>query len=563
MKLEWKGKEKKMKKNSWIVIILFFAAFSTSFSFSSETNDSSPGLKFAVSFLEEVHSGPITGRVYVMISRNNKRDPRFQVRRASGIPFWGENVERLKPGESGIINENSFGFPLRSIRQIPPGEYYLQAFINIYTEFKRSDGHTLWMHQDQWEGQKWLRSPGNLYSDVEKVRIDPQNNETISLRCKNIIPPVKIPPDTKWVKRIKFQSKLLSDFWGQPMYIGATILLPKGYEENPDKYYPVNYFQGHFSLRAPYGFTDKDPGKDNPWRRRGYEFYKFWISDECPRMIGVTFQHPCPFYDDSHAMNSPNLGPYGDAIMQELIPLIEKKFRIIRRPYARVLAGGSTGGWISFALQVFHPDFFGGTYSLCPDPVDFRANQIVNIYKDKNAFFKDYEWLRVERPDVRRPNGNILEMMKDENYYELAVGDKCRSGGQWEIYMACYGPIGKNGYPKELWNKRTGEIDHEVAEYWKEHFDLRYYLEKNWPQIGPKIKGKLHIYVGGMDSYYLNNAVRFMEQFLEKTKDPYYSGVIKYGEGKPHCWGPENKELIKLMYKHIMKRKNQEVKIKN
>ncbi len=502
------------------------------------------GLKFAVRFSSQARTEPLTGRVYVMLARDGEREPRFQVRRR-GTPFWGMNVEGLEPGEAALVDETAFGFPLANIRDIPPGEYFVQAFINVYTEFKRADGHTVWLHQDQWEGQNWLRSPGNMYSDVLRVRIDPSRKRTVELTCSHVIPPVTVPPDTKWVKRIKFQSKLLSDFWGQPMYLGATILLPEGYEEHPDRFYPVNYIQGHFSLRAPYGFREEEPEGGDRRGRRGYEFYKFWTSEECPRMLAVTFQHPCPYYDDSHAMNSPNLGPYGDAIMQELIPYIEEHFRVIREPWARVLSGGSTGGWISLALQVFHPEFF--------DAVDFKAQHLVNIYEDRNAYYTDYGWLRVERPVLRRTDGQVLEMMKDENHYELAVGDRCRSGGQWEIYMACYGPVGEDGYPRPLWDKLTGEIDAEVAQYWKEHFDLRYYLESNWPKIGHLLEGKLHIYVGDMDSYYLNNAVRYLEEFLENTSNPYYAGTVEYGDGQPHCWGPRGPELVKLIGRHIRK----------
>lgn len=544
-----------MRKKLNIVILMAFVCLWASCEAGSPASGGT-GLEFAVRFSEEAHAGPLTGRVYVMLAESDQREPRFQVRRARGIPFWGQNVSGLEPGEAGVVDVNSFGFPLKSIRDIPPGEYYVQGFINVYTEFKRADGHMVWLHNDQWEGQNWLRSPGNMYSGVRKVNIDPSRRQTIDILCNRVIPPVEVTPDTKWIKRVKFQSKLLSDFWGQPMHIGATILLPKGYDENPAQYYPVNYIQGHFSLRAPYGFREERPGKDDRWGSRGYEFFEYWNSDECPRMIAVTFQHPCPYYDDSHAMNSPNLGPYGDAIMQELIPYVEENFRIIRKPYARVLSGGSTGGWISFALQVFHPDFFGGTFSLCPDALDFRAQHLVDIYGHQNAYYTDYDWLRVERPVLRGTDGQVREMMKDENHYELAVGDKCRSGGQWEIYMACYGPVGEDGYPKEVWDKLTGEIDPEVARYWKEHFDLRHYLEQNWAEIGPKLEGKLHIYVGDMDSYYLNNAVVFMEKFLESTERPYYSGVVEYGDGEPHCWGPRGQELLELMAEHIRNMKS-------
>lgn len=544
-----------MKKNiisSLTILFIVLSILSLGIIVNKSSGQSNSGLKFEVSFPSKAHPEHITGRVYVIISRNRRKEPRLQTM-PTDVLIWGKNIFSLKPGETAIIDDNVFGFPLKDIRNIPPGDYYVQGFINIYTEFKRSDGHTLWMHNDQWEGQRWNISPGNIYSDVKKIEVDPSAAKIIQISCENVIPPVKVPPDTKWVKRIKFQSKILTEFWGKPIYLGATILLPKGYDNNPDVFYPVNYMQGHFSLRAPNGFSTKDPGERNLRARRGYEFYKFWISDDCPRMIAVTFQHPCPYYDDSYAVNSPNVGPYGDAIMKELIPYVEDSFRIIRKPYARILSGGSTGGWVSLALQIFHPDFFGGTWSLCPDPVDFRFFQCVNIYKDQNAYYKKFNWLKVPTPCDRTIDGIVTLTFEQTNHIELAVGTKNRSGRQIDIFEAVFGPIGPDGYVKPLFDKLTGEIDHSVAEYWKEHYDLRYYLEKNWSWLGPKLVGKLHIYTGDMDTHYLDNAVRLLENFLEKTKDPYYAGVIKYGDRKPHCWGPGRTELIKLFADHITK----------
>ena len=314
----------------------------------------------------------------------------------------------------------------------------------------------------------------------------------------------------------------------------------------------MNYVQGHFSLNAPNRFRTDDPGEKDPRGRKGYEFHKFWISDECPRMIAVTFQHPCPYFDDSYAVNSANVGPYGDAIMEELIPYVEEHFRIIRKPYARVLSGGSTGGWEALALQLFHPDFFGGTWSLYPDPVDFRYYQIVNIYEDKNAYYKEYEWFSTERPYERAFDGDVRYMMKDRSYYELVIGDKNRSGGQMAIWEAVYCPIGEDGYPKQVWNWVTGEIDHDVAEELKK-YDLRHYLDENWPWLGPKLVGKLHIHVGDMDTYYLNNAVCLLEEFLGKTKNPYYEGIVKYGWRGTHGWGPTSVELLRLFEEYITK----------
>jgi hypothetical protein len=270
-------------------------------------------------------------------------------------------------------------------------------------------------------------------------------------------------------------------------------------------------------------------------------------------MLLVTFQHPCPYYDDSYGVNSPNTGPYGDAILEELIPMVEQKFRIIQKPYARILSGGSTGGWISLALQIFHPEFFGGVWSLCPDPVDFRYFQCINIYKDENAFYKKSGWIRVPTPSDRSTDGIVRLTSQQRNHMELAMGTRCRSGEQIDIFQAVFGPIGDNGYVRPLFDKKSGDIDPEVADYWREHYDLRHYLESNWDRIGGSLKGKIHIYVGDMDTYYLNNAVQLMERFLESTEDPYYNGVVKYGDGRPHCWGPDRERLLELFKEHILK----------
>ena len=231
--------------------------------------------------------------------------------------------------------------PSNRLAQIPPGDYSVQAFVNVYSEFRRSDGHVVWMHDDQWEGQRWNRSPGNFYSLPRQITLDPAKGYRIPLVCDQVIPPVQIPPDTEWVKRFKIQSQILTKFWGRPIYLGATVLLPRDYARSTLQY-PVLYEQGHFGLGAPLGFsTGQQPGRGG--RGGSPELYNEWIKDNFPRMIVVTLQHPNPYFDDSYAVNSVNVGPYGDAIHQELIPEIEKRFRVIRQPWARLLSGGSTG----------------------------------------------------------------------------------------------------------------------------------------------------------------------------------------------------------------------------
>ena len=510
------------------------------------------GPRFQVSFPAAAHAQPITGRVFVIITRQERREPRLQAGWwFQQTPIYGADVSQLLPGQPAIIDVSTLGYPFKSLKELPAGEYYVQALINLYTEFHRSDGHTLWAHMDQWEGQQFNKSPGNLYSEVQKVRLDPAAGYDIKLEADRVIPPVEVPEDTTYVKRVKFESKLVSKFWGHPMYIGATVLLPKGYAEHPSQRYPVVYIQDHFTLRAPFGFRDDDDENSWPSRSEGRSFTKAWLSNNFPRMILVTFQHPTPFFDDSYAVNSANQGPYGDAIMEELIPYLETHFRIIREPWARVLTGGSTGGWESLALQVLHPDFFGGTWTFYPDPIDFHKYQLVDIYNDDNAFeAPGAEFIPPERPMMRSNEGQVLMTMRQMSLLEAVLGTHGRSGQQYEEWEAAYGPVGADGYPRPLWDKLTGKIDREVATYMRDHgYDLTADLEKNWARIGPQLVGKLHLFCGDMDNYYLNLAVYNLENFLKNSKNPNYEGSFEYGRPmKGHGWSPYTAtELVKVM----------------
>ena len=513
-------------------------------------------LKFAVSFPAEHYAGALDGRVLLIISKNGRREPRFQVTyRLPSQLIYGVNVDGLKPGDKAIIDKDVFGFPVESISGIPPGEYYVQAVLHIYETFHRSDGHIVKLPMDRGEGQHWNRAPGNLYSTPKKIKIDPSKDETIDIVLDKKIPPIPPPPETKYIKHIKIQSDLLTKFWGRPMHLGAHILLPEGFEEHPDAKYPLMIFHGHF----PYTFsgfreTPADPnaaGYRKTMQEAAYKFYKEWTGPDFPRMIIIQIQHANPYYDDSYAVNSANLGPYGDAITYELIPYIEKKFRGLGEGWARFTYGGSTGGWEALAVQVFYPDEYNGCWASCPDPVDFRFYELTNIYEHDNAYYYDGEWFKIERPGMRNYLGEIKSTVRSENHMELVLGTRGRSGEQFDIWEAVYSPVDKDGYPKRIWDKHTGKIDHEVAKYWKENYDLSYILKRDWKTLGPKLKGKIHIYTGDMDSFYLNNAVYLIEEFLESTKDPYYDGEVKYGDRAEHCWSgdPDNpNELSRLTY---------------
>ncbi len=289
-------------------------------------------------------------------------------------------------------------------------------------------------------------------------------------------------------------------------------------------------------LKPDYSERFHISGYNRIQQEEGYKFYQQWIAPKFPRFLVAQINHANPYYDDSYAVNSANLGPYGDAIETELIPAIEKTFRGIGQGWARFVYGGSTGGWESLAVQMFYPDHYNGAFVACPDPVDFRAFTNINLYSDKNMFFVTGPHMRVEQPGERDYLGRTLTSTKQINQYELALGSHGRSGEQFDIWQAVYGPVGSDGYPQTIFNKETGEIDPATAAYWKEHYDLSAILQKNWATLGPKLAGKIHVYVGSADTYFLNDAVYYLEDVLNATTNPPYGGEVKYGDRAEHCW---------------------------
>jgi hypothetical protein len=492
-----------------------------------------------------VEQSAVDGRVILLLSTVEEPEPRFQQLRGSNPPqVFGVDVEGLAPGEPAVIDASARGYPLESSSEIPPGEYWAQSVLNVYTTFNRADGHTIKAHMDQWEGQQWNRSPGNLVSGVERVRVEAGPGEAIRLTLTDRIPPLVPPEDTEYVKHIKFRSDILSGWWGTDMHLGAVVVLPEGFDEHPDARYPVVYWHGHFPATfRGFSETPPDPALTGNARARAegqYRFYQDWVSGRLGRFVLVFMQHPTPFYDDSYAVNSANNGPYGDALTQELIPLVEEQFRGIGEPWARTLSGGSTGGWESLAWQVFYPDMFNGTWTFCPDPVDFRYFQLVNIYEDANAFYpgdgaSPFKTTAV-RPWMRGVDDQVMLDQRDASHLEAVLGSRGRSGDQMDIFMGVYGPVGQDGYPRLLYDKWTGVIDRDVASHWRENYDLRHILERDWETLGPKLVGKLHIYMGEMDTFFLEEATRLLEDFLENTTDPFYAGSFDWGERAPHCY---------------------------
>ncbi|MFN3996664.1 hypothetical protein [Algoriphagus sp.] len=526
-----------------------FSLFLLGFLFWNCSSSNSGNIEVSIS--SELESELKDGRLLLIFSKNHDSEPRFGINDNVGTnQVFGMDFENYEKGQALVFDSNSFGYPIERMEDLSSGEYTVQAFIQKYETFNRADGHTVNLPMDQGEGRQWARAPKNIYSTPQKINWE--KGKGLNLKIDQRIPEIAEPEDSKYIKHIKFKSEKLSEFWGRDLYLGAHVLLPEGFEENPNQYYPLMIYHGHFTSDFG-GFRtippDPELGEDDFSARFGiygyakmqqqeaYDFYQKWISPDFKRFIIIEIQHANPYYDDSYAVNSENLGPYGDAITYELIPHIEKEFRGIGEGWSRFLYGGSTGGWEALAVQVFYPDEYNGCFAACPDPIDFRAYTTVDIYNDENAYYKMGEFRKTLRPGHRNYLGHVDAMVKDMNHRELAIGgEKSRSGDQFDIWQAVYSPVGADGYPKPIWNKYSGEIDKEVAEYWKENFDLRHIMERDWETLGPKLVGKVHIYCGDMDNYYLNNAVYFTEDFLNQTQNPNFDGKVAYGDRAEHCW---------------------------
>ncbi len=449
-----------------------------------------------------------TGRLFVILTRKNEPEPRVALGdNGPDAPFViARDVNELAPGATAVLDTNAITFPVTNLSEAPAGNYYIQTLLESNRDLLLPD------------------APGNLYSGVKKIHLDAARGGVVKLELDHRIPDEQLPADTELVKFVKIQSRLLSQFHGRPIYLRAVIILPRDHGREPDRKYPLWVRIGGYGERYTAAASLMEPGTD---------FRKNWMADGTPRMIYLFLDGAGP-YGDPYQVNSANNGPYGDAIVRELIPYVEEKFGAIGEPRARALSGISTGGWVSLALQVYYPDFFNGTWASCPDPVDFRALELINIYSNDNAYVNEYG---AGRPSVRSANGDVITTLRREVRMEnvLGRGDNwTMSGGQWGAWNATFGPRGPDGRPAVLWDPETGKINHAVADKWKQ-YDLRLYMQAHWKTLGPKLQGKLHICVGDADNFFLNNAVHLLDEFLSKA-DPPYKGRIVYGPGKEHGW---------------------------
>jgi hypothetical protein len=484
-----------------------------------------PGLRFEVTLDPSLPAQP-SGRLLVVMASSDRVEPRRLIGRTgrTATPTVGVDVPALAPGDRVILDATAAAFPIEGLADLPAGEYHVQAVLNTNRDI-RSPG-----------------APGSLYSEPLQVALEPAQNEPVRLTLSRRIPDEQLPPDEEYLRFIKIRSDLLTQFHGRPIYVRAGVILPPGFEQEPERRYPLRVHIGGYGSR----YT-----RVGSMMRPGSPFRDAWLAADAPRMVLLHLDGAGP-NGDPYQVNSANNGPYGDAVTQELIPYVEREFRGIGEPHARVLDGGSTGGWVSLALQIFYPDFFNGAWASCPDGVDFSAFQLVDIYSGDSAYVDEQGH---ELPSARNRNGRVRFTMRHEVQMEnvLGRGDSwTMSGRQWGAWNAAYGPRGQDGRPVPLWDPETGVIDRSVTRHW-EPYDLRLVLEQHWDELAPKLRGKLNIWVGEMDDYYLNNAVHLLDEFLQ-TK-PSIDARIAFGPDRGHCWtGISQNEMMREIEERITSR---------
>ncbi len=260
-------------------------------------------------------------------------------------------------------------------------------------------------------------------------------------------------------RTVTLSSDTLSNWWGEDVFLNASILLPHNYDAT--KEYPIRY-----NIAGLGGQYNRINGflRDN-------EFMNWWTSDDAPEIINVFLDGDGPL-GDSHQMDSENSRPYGYSLIHELMPHIERLYRGTQSSTYRFVDGCSTGGWVSLALQLYYPDKFNGVFAYSPDPIAFEDYFLINIYKDKNAFINEYGY---ERPVMRENTGEPILSLRTIIRYENVLGRAnayLNSGEQIGVHTGLYSPKGDDGLPKPLFDPITGKIDWDVADHWKK-YDLK------------------------------------------------------------------------------------------
>ena len=460
---------------------------------------------FALVLDPSAHKSPFTGRVYLVFSTSHTGEPRRQMGGWFGkTQVIAADVKDIAPGTPISFGDNDLGWPA-SPKDIPAGEYTVQAVARVNLD-SPSPG----------------KGEGDLYSKPLRVHFD-RNVPTLLATRLTLSETVSARPfrETDRVKLFEIKSPSLSAFLGRDRSIRAGVVLPKDWSADNARHYPT-------LIWIP-GFGGDHNGAATMARMMGQ------VGDDCLIIV----PDPSCFRGHSVFADSANNGPWGKALTTELIPAIESKYHGATDSDHRFVSGMSSGGWSSLWLQISYPDFFGGVWSHCPDPVDFRDFQRINLYEPALNMYKDQEGNR--RPIAR--SGDTPTLFVDAFVAQESI---MGPGGQIHAFEAVFSPRLPDGSPRPIFNRATGAIDAATAKAW-EPYDIRLKLEREWPTLAPKLKGKLHIYAGEKDTFYLDGAAIRLKDALKSLGSDATVDIIP---GMPHTI---HQPGIKAMLEEIKK----------
>lgn len=411
--------------------------------------------------------------------------------RATETGVAAREVSRWMPEQSIDIDVDRLAFPA-GWSQLPAGDYYVQAVLDVD-------------HSYNYIG----RGVGDLVSEVVKIHLPSASIPTLTL--VKALPPsdpwMALPSAPAFVREsmaaarqhatlVDFTSPSLSAFWGRPIHMRGWVLTPPGYDAKADKRYPVVYYTQGFG-----GNNDRVLGSLS-------NVDAAMAKGEMPPMIWVFLDESNPTGTHEFA-DSVNNGPWGHALTEELIPQLESQYRMDGRPNGRFLNGHSSGGWATLWLQTRYPKVFGGTWSTSPDPSDFHDFTGIDLYApNANAY---------HRPDgsaypLVRDHAKVLGTFEQFAKLERVLGSY---GGQLASFDWVFSPRGKDGQPEPMFNRDTGAIDPAVVAYWRDHYDIAYRLQQQWPKLKADLDGKIHLYVGTADTFYLDGAAHKLQTVLD------------------------------------------------
>jgi S-formylglutathione hydrolase FrmB len=444
---------------------------------------------------------PVSGRLLIFLKQGSA-DKEVTVSEFDPQATWvaAREIHNLAPGASIEFDADEIAFP-RPFSALAPGTYEAQAVLDVD-------------HTSNYGGRNpndWISPVVALASFIPGAGPEPvftlDHHAEDNPRRAQMMAAMKPQAKPGIAEEEDFQSPLLTRFWGRPTYIKAWVILPPGYDPQAPTTYPTAYWT--------HGFGGDIDGA----MVSGLQLRSRMAAGSMPPMIWVMLDESLP--EGTHEFaDSANNGPWGAALTTEFIPSLESKYRMDAKPTGRLLNGHSSGGWATLQLQINYPNIFGGTWSTSPDPSDFHDFTGPDLYAPNANMFHRADGSAVP---IFRDKGKVIATMEEFTHLEDVLGPY---GGQISSFDWVFSPKSSSGAPQQMFDHQTGAVHPEVVAYWHDHYDLANIVETNWSQRGPSLKGRIHLFVGTADTFYLDGAAHKFEARLKALDaDPHFTYI--------------------------------------